>query len=56
MLELLADACAKNRPDGVSRPLRGSARFDQIIVMDDGRIIERVIMQTVSRTRALLSV
>ncbi len=30
--------------------------FDQIIVMDDGRIIERrALMQGVSRTRALLS-
>ncbi|ENG1333044.1 cysteine/glutathione ABC transporter ATP-binding protein/permease CydC [Salmonella enterica subsp. enterica serovar Schwarzengrund] len=41
MLELLADVMREKTVLMVTHRLRGLARFDQIIVMDDGRIIER---------------
>lgn len=41
MLELLADVMLEKTILMVTHRLRGLARFDQIIVMDDGRIIER---------------
>ncbi|EAS5988319.1 cysteine/glutathione ABC transporter ATP-binding protein/permease CydC [Salmonella enterica] len=41
MLELLADVMREKTILMVTHRLRGLARFDQIIVMDDGRIIER---------------
>lgn len=41
MLELLADVMREKTVLIVTHRLRGLARFDQIIVMDDGRIIER---------------
>ncbi|KAA9697919.1 ATP-binding cassette domain-containing protein, partial [Escherichia coli] len=41
MLELLADVMREKTVLMVTHRLRGLARFDQIIVMDDGHIIER---------------
>ncbi|HAU6622910.1 TPA: ATP-binding cassette domain-containing protein, partial [Salmonella enterica] len=41
MLELLADVMREKTVLMVTHRLRGLARFDQIIVMDDGRIIEQ---------------
>ncbi|EBS7634697.1 cysteine/glutathione ABC transporter ATP-binding protein/permease CydC [Salmonella enterica] len=41
MLELLANVMREKTVLMVTHRLRGLARFDQIIVMDDGRIIER---------------
>lgn len=41
MLELLADVMREKTVLMVTHRLRGTARFDQIIVMDDGRIIEQ---------------
>lgn len=41
MLELLADVMREKTVLMVTHRLRGLARFDQIIVMDNGRIIER---------------
>ncbi len=56
MLELLADVMREeNRPDGANTVLRGLARFDQIIVMDDGRgIIERRHSCRVLADRAII--
>lgn len=41
MLELIADVMREKTVLMVTHRLRGLARFDQIIVMDDGRIIEQ---------------
>ncbi|SUI03283.1 transport ATP-binding protein CydC [Salmonella enterica subsp. indica] len=41
MLELLANVMREKTVLMVTHRLRGLARFDQIIVMDDGRIIEQ---------------